>query len=83
MGDVARAADKVFVMDKGRIVMEGPPQEVFSKGDVLTAKGLGLPPAAEMAGMMKERGVDLGCVPLTIEAAVDAIDSFLAGRGGA
>jgi energy-coupling factor transport system ATP-binding protein len=82
MGDVARAADKVFVMDKGRIVMEGTPHEVFSMGGALTSRGLGLPPVAEMAGMMKERGVDLGRVPLTIEEAVDAIDSFLAGRSG-
>ena len=43
MDDVAKMADKVLVIDEGRLAMEGTPQEVFSKGEELTALGLDLP----------------------------------------
>ncbi|MDR0424693.1 MAG: energy-coupling factor transporter ATPase [Clostridiales Family XIII bacterium] len=77
MGDVARVCDKVFVMENGRIVLEGPPSEVFSQGELLKSKGLGLPPAAEMIHMMRESGAELPETPLTVDAAVDIIDEYL------
>ena len=47
MGDIAEMADKVIVIDSGKLVTMGTPQEVFSKGDLLKSVGLDLPPITE------------------------------------
>ena len=47
MGDIAEMADKVIVIDSGKLVTVGTPQEVFSKGDLLKSVGLDLPPITE------------------------------------
>lgn len=57
MDDAARLADRVLVMDKGRLVMNGTPKEVFSRGDELKAIGLGLPQTAALLCSLKERGL--------------------------
>lgn len=46
MEDVARLANKVLVMDGGRLAMQGTPGEVFSQGEELAEMGLALPAAA-------------------------------------
>lgn len=51
MDDVAELADKVIVMDHGRVVMQGTPGDIFSRNDEVIALGLGLP---EVTGMMHE-----------------------------
>lgn len=43
MNDIATLADKIIVLDKGKIVMEGSPKEIFSMEDELNEIGLGLP----------------------------------------
>lgn len=43
MNDIATLADKIIVLDKGKIVMEGSPEEIFSMEDELNEIGLGLP----------------------------------------
>ena len=47
MGDIAEMADKVIVIDSGKLVTMGTPQEVFSKGELLKSVGLDLPPITE------------------------------------
>jgi cobalt/nickel transport system ATP-binding protein len=44
----------IFVMDQGRLVLEGPPEEVFSQREVLTAIRLGVPLLAEVWLVLKE-----------------------------
>lgn len=78
MDDVARLSDRVFVMEKGRIVMDGLPKDVFYQKDFLTSIGLGLPQPTEMALMLKEKGMDLGDSILTI----DDLESALAEKAG-
>ncbi|MDR1134810.1 MAG: energy-coupling factor transporter ATPase [Clostridiales Family XIII bacterium] len=80
MGDVARMCDKIFVMEKGKIVLEGAPDEVFSQGEFLKSRGLGLPPTAELIHMMRESGAKLAETPLTIDAAVEMIDDYMSER---
>ena len=60
-------ADKVFVMDKGKVVMEGTPREIFSKVDELKALGLDVPQATEIAHKLKKQGLDMGGCVLTID----------------
>ena len=59
MDDIARLADKVFVMHEGRLEKQGAPQDVFSQGDYLKSIGLGLPYATELAGVLKQNGFDI------------------------
>ena len=47
MGDVAEMADKVMVIDGGKLVIMGTPEEVFSQGELLKSVGLDLPPITE------------------------------------
>ena len=52
--------DKVFVMDKGRLVASGTPREIFSDRRLLAEAGLELPVAAKIAEKLKENGIDVG-----------------------
>ena len=53
--DEAAQADRVIVLKKGRLVLDGTPGEVFASPEV-EACGLALPPATELAAMLTERG---------------------------
>ena len=83
MGDVAAMADRVLVMDKGRLVLDGRPSEIFSDGGFLRSVGLGLPPAARMAEILKARGFDAGREVLTEEILTARIKSRLTATGEA
>ncbi len=66
-------ADKVFVMDKGKIAMEGTPREVFSKVEELKALRLDVPQVTLLAYELKKRGVNLPDGILTKEELVKAL----------
>lgn len=55
----AAAADKVVVIDKGKIVMNGKPNEVFCKAAVLREMGLDVPLAADLAYRLQAKGLNL------------------------
>ena len=67
MDDVAAMAAHVLVMDKGRLVMDGTPQEVFARGEVLSAIGLSRPAAAEFAEKLAARGMKINTNVLTVD----------------
>jgi len=52
-------ADKVFVMDKGRIAMTGTPREVFSRVDEMQALHLDVPQVTLLAHELRKRGLDI------------------------
>ncbi len=52
-------ADKVFVMDKGKIALSGTPKEVFSKVDMLKQIGLDVPQVTEVAYQLRNKGMDI------------------------
>lgn len=79
---MARYADRVVVLDHGRIVMNGPPREIFARVDELAALGLRVPESAAIASMLAEQGLWSGEVPTTTEAAVTALNSALEARRG-
>ncbi len=60
-------ADKVYVMDKGKIAMEGTPREIFSQVDKVQSLRLDLPQVTLLAHTLKEQGVDLPDGILTVE----------------
>ena len=66
-------ADKVYVMDKGRIAMTGTPREIFSEVDKLKGLRLDLPQVTLLAHELKEQGLALRDGILTVEELVEAI----------
>ena len=80
MGDIAELADRVLVMNRGRLVMNGAPAEVFARGKQLREMGLGQPPAMEFMERLKERMPGIDAAPLSIEDAAKEICRYLKGR---
>ncbi|MBQ2744020.1 MAG: energy-coupling factor transporter ATPase [Lachnospiraceae bacterium] len=60
-------ADKVFVMDKGQVVMEGTPREVFAHVDEIKKLGLDVPQVTEIADRLNKNGIKMGDCVLTIK----------------
>lgn len=66
-------ADKVFVMDEGRIVMQGTPREVFSQVEKLKELRLDVPQVTLLAYELRKAGVPVPEGILTTEELVDAL----------
>ena len=77
MGDIARLADKVFVMDRGQLALTGTPKEVFSNAALLESLGLGLPPASALMRDLKNRGVPVPSDVLTVDEAEEILYELL------
>ena len=60
-------ADKVFVMDSGKVVLEGTPREIFSKVSELKKLGLDVPQVTEIAYNLKDKGIDMGQCVLNVK----------------
>ena len=52
-------ADRVVVMDAGRIIMDGDPATVFSQAECIRSLGLDVPVAADIADRLRRKGIDL------------------------
>ena len=77
MADVAALADKVMVMDKGRLLMMGTPREVFAQKDRLKEAGLSVPPVTELMAELKEKGAAVDDTVLSLKEAEEEIYKFL------
>ena len=66
-------ADRIFVMDKGKVVMNDTPEEVFKRVDELKSLGLEVPFATELAWQLRKEGVDLPDTILRREELVKAL----------
>ncbi len=66
-------ADRVFVMDKGKVVMSGSPREVFSRVDELKDIGLSVPQVTLLAEELRKRGIKLPEGIITAEELVGII----------
>ena len=64
-------ADKVIVMDDGKVVMQGTPGEIFSQVDTLKKYRLDVPQVTLLSYELKKRGLDLPAGILSIEELVD------------
>ena len=60
-------ADHIFVMDNGKIVMEGAPREIFGKPAELEKHGLTLPGITLLSKLLEENGVPLKGVSLSVD----------------
>lgn len=66
-------ADKVFVMDKGKVTMEGTPREIFSQVERLKQLRLGVPQVTLLAHELKKNGLPLPDGILTREELVEEL----------
>ena len=71
--DEVIGADKVIVMDDGKIVMQGTPREVFSQVEKLKSYRLDVPQVTELAWKLKKAGVPLPNGILTVEEFTEAL----------
>ena len=71
-------ADKVIVMDDGKIVMQGTPREVFSHVEELKAHRLDVPQVTELAYELQKEGMPLPDGILTIKEFTEAIEALKA-----
>lgn len=70
-------ADRVVVMDEGRIHLQGTPREVFSQVDTLRAIGLDVPQPTELCHELRKAGVALPDSVLTAEECAEALTLLL------
>lgn len=68
--DEAVNADRVYVMDDGKIVIEGTPKQVFSKVKEIREIGLDVPQITELAQMLIDEGVNIPSDILTVQEMV-------------
>lgn len=81
MDDVARLATRVAVLEKGRLVMEGSPGEIFARVDRLSGMGLDVPQASRLRYLLAESGIELPeCYQL--EELADSLAAYLKGGAG-
>ncbi|MCI7248149.1 MAG: energy-coupling factor transporter ATPase [Clostridiales bacterium] len=73
MDDIAAMSDRVLVMNKGTVVMNGTPGQVFARRDELTAIGLEVPAASKLLGRLRDEGIEIDTDCLTISQAADRI----------
>ena len=80
MEDIANNVDRIVVMNKGEICMDGTKNEVFSQYDKLKKTGLGVPVISEVFFELKKFGFDLPDDVYTVDYAKDTIINLLNGR---
>ena len=69
----AEHADRVVVMNGGRVAMDGTPREVFSRRTELEAIGLTVPDTALLLDELKRAGMDVPTDAITVDECADAI----------
>ena len=79
MDDVAALVDRVIVMNKGAIAMDGTPRAVFQRGEELRAMGLDVPEAAQLAARLREKGFDVPADTYLPEELLQAIRRIVGG----
>ena len=71
--DEVIGADKVIVMDDGKIVMQGTPREVFSRVEKMKSYRLDVPQVTELAWELKKAGMPMPDGILTVEEFTEAL----------
>lgn len=75
--DEAVEADRVIVVDDGRILLDGTPYEVFAQEDVLRKAGLTVPQSVALMHALRAQGIDLPEAVLTVEECVAVLERLL------
>ena len=79
MEDIAAVADRVLVMDHGKIAMLDTVQQVFSRAEELTAMGLTVPSVTQIMLLLRQAGVDVSTDVYTVQQAAERLLPLLGG----
>ena len=80
MEDIVKYADKVLVMNRGRLFCYEDVDKVFSRSKEIQMIGLDVPQITRLSLMLKEHGVDLGDDVYTIERAKQRLLEQIKGK---
>lgn len=75
--DEATKADRVVVMDKGNVVLDDVPRNVFKEVKLLKKIGLDVPQVTELLYDLKKAGIPVNCNVLTVEECADELAKIL------
>ena len=75
--DEAVKADRVIIIDSGRLCLDGTPREVFSQTDVLRRCGLDVPQSTELCHRLIEKGIDLPGDILDADECIEALSKIM------
>ena len=81
MEDVARVADRVLVMDRGRVAMLDSVERVFSRAEELEHIGLTVPAVTKILLLLRQQGVAVDTAAYTVEEAAAQLLPVLGGDG--
>lgn len=73
----AAKADRIIVMDKGKIVADASPKEVFADADLIKNAGLELPQSAQLLHQLSALGIDIGDMAITVEETAEKLCEIL------
>jgi len=71
--DEAAEADRVVVMDKGKVIIEGVPRDVFSHVEAMKKIGLDVPQVTELCYELRKAGIDIDTKILNVNEMVNAL----------
>ncbi|MBQ1993275.1 MAG: energy-coupling factor transporter ATPase [Lachnospiraceae bacterium] len=77
MDDIAKYVDRVLVMNKGELVLDGEPEKIFQFEDELEKIGLGVPQSTKVIHSLNKLGADIKGEYMTAESAAEAIYRWL------
>lgn len=80
--DEAAQADRILVMNRGEILLDGDPHYVFQNGGLLKSVGLDVPQSTELMFALRKRGLKVPLSVLTEEECFSVLDSLLSGGIG-
>ena len=80
MEDVGKLAQRIVVMNKGKVELLGKPSEVFKEVETLEKIGLAVPQVTYLMRVLRERGFDIRPDVLTVEEIKDEILKVMRGR---
>lgn len=76
MDEIAGFADRIAVLDKGKLIYNLPPKELFSNEKKLLEMGLDLPVVVKLENYLKNNGIDTKINAVTVDEFVDGIVNY-------
>ena len=71
--DYAAQSDRIVVMDKGKLIMEGTPKKVFSQVELMKKIGLDVPQVTELSYELNKEGIKLDKEIINVDEMVEAL----------
>jgi energy-coupling factor transport system ATP-binding protein len=75
--DEAVEADRVVVIDDGKVLLDGTPHAVFAKEDILRKAGLTVPQSVALMHALQAQGIEVPEAVLTVDECVAVLEKLL------